>query len=138
MNSALLLDTCAVIWIANGDFIAAEARKAMNLAASENQSVQISPISAWEIGLLVARGRLSIAGRPQNWYAQVIGTPGVVAARMPEELLIESSFLPGNPPSDPADRIIIATAREFGLRIVTRDRRILNYANEGHTQALEC
>ncbi len=138
MNGLLLLDTCAAIWVANGDKLLSGATDAINLATEERQAVQISPITAWEIGILVARGRISIAGRPQSWYSRLLATPGVEAAKMSEEILIESSFLPGVPPNDPADRIIIASARELGLRIITRDKKILAYADAGHVQAVEC
>ncbi len=138
MSAALLLDTCAIIWTANGDVINANATRAMADAASDRKPLYVSPISAWEIGILVARGRLSIVGRVQNWFSNVLTTPGVTSAKMPEDLLIESSFLPGTPPNDPADRIIITTAREYDLTIVTRDKRILDYAKAGHVKAMEC
>jgi PIN domain nuclease of toxin-antitoxin system len=54
------------------------------------------------------------------------------------KILIASSFLPGTPPRDPADRIIAATAREHGYQLVTRDGLLLDYAAEGHIQALAC
>jgi PIN domain nuclease of toxin-antitoxin system len=59
-------------------------------------------------------------------------------ADMSPDLLISSSFLPGAPPRDPADRIIAATAREYGYVLVTRDRLLLEYAEQGHIQALVC
>jgi PIN domain nuclease of toxin-antitoxin system len=88
--------------------------------------------------MLVSRQRLTVTGRPQIWYSRVLSLPGVSSAYMPEELLIESSFLPGNPPGDPADRIIITTAREYGYTIVTRDRKILDYADQGYVKAMPC
>jgi PIN domain nuclease of toxin-antitoxin system len=54
------------------------------------------------------------------------------------EVLISSSYLPGSPPRDPADRIIAATARVQGYRLVTRDRLLLDYAEAGHVEALAC
>jgi PIN domain nuclease of toxin-antitoxin system len=54
------------------------------------------------------------------------------------EILIQSSFLPGDPPRDPADRIIIATARTVGYRLVTRDRLLLAYAEAGHIEGVAC
>jgi PIN domain nuclease of toxin-antitoxin system len=57
---------------------------------------------------------------------------------MPPELLIASSFLPGIPPRDPADRILAATAREYGYVLVTRDRPLLDYSEQGHIQELAC
>jgi PIN domain nuclease of toxin-antitoxin system len=59
-------------------------------------------------------------------------------ADLSPHLLIASSFLPGSPPRDPADRIIAATARENGWRLITRDKILLNYARAGHLEALAC
>jgi PIN domain nuclease of toxin-antitoxin system len=53
-------------------------------------------------------------------------------------LLIASSFLPGKPPTDPTDRIIAATARELGATLITRDRALLAYGEQGHAAVLEC
>lgn len=137
-ENSLLLDTCAVVWAVNDDDMSSNAVAAIDAAGEAGRTVFISPITAWEIGLLIARGRLVVSSRAQQWFGKVSALPGVTMADMPPEVLIASSFLPGTPPRDPADRIIIATAREFGFQIVTRDRIILDYANEGHVQALVC
>jgi PIN domain nuclease of toxin-antitoxin system len=52
--------------------------------------------------------------------------------------LIASSFLPGKPPRDPADRIIAATARDLGATLITRDRALLGYGTQGHLSVAEC
>ena len=70
--------------------------------------------------------------------ARVAAHPAVALAPMPPEVLIASSWLPGAPPPDPADRIIIATARHYGLAVMTRDARILDYAAEGYVRAVKC
>ena len=62
----------------------------------------------------------------------------VVFFVMSVKILIASSFLPGSPPRGPADRIIAATARECGYQLVTRDSVLLDYAEQGHIQALAC
>jgi predicted nucleic acid-binding protein len=67
-----------------------------------------------------------------------VNLPGVRLAEMPVWLLLGTSFLPGNPPSDLADRIIAATAREYGYTVMTRDRALLDYAQDGHLGVLEC
>jgi PIN domain nuclease of toxin-antitoxin system len=107
-------------------------------ASRREEDVFISPITAWEVGLLLARGRLTLPLLPEVWFRQVISLPGLRLAAMPPEVLFRSSFLPGNPPRDPADRILLATAREYGYRLVTRDEALLSYAQEGHIQALAC
>ncbi|RVT86698.1 type II toxin-antitoxin system VapC family toxin [Rhodobacteraceae bacterium CCMM004] len=136
--TAFLLDTCAVIWTAQGDTLDARAQTALAGAYSDGSTIWVSPISAWEIGLLAARGRIGLSLRPKAWFDAVLAQPGVGLALMSPEVLIDSSSLPGTPPNDPADRIILATARELGLTVVTRDARILDYADAGHVRALPC
>jgi PIN domain nuclease of toxin-antitoxin system len=134
----LLLDTCAIIWIALNEPIKPEARIALKAAAAVDEKVRVSLISAWELGLLSARGRLAAARSPISIFGEVIATAGVKVEALSPELLIESSFLPGSPHGDPADRILIATARAFDLTLVTRDQLILDYAMLGHVRALAC
>jgi PIN domain nuclease of toxin-antitoxin system len=64
--------------------------------------------------------------------------PNVHLAALSPEILIASSFLPGEPPSDPADRILLATARDLGAMLVTRDRAILAYGESGQVSTLAC
>ena len=64
--------------------------------------------------------------------------PGMRLAELSPEILIASSFLPGTPPKDPADRILLATARDLGATLVTRDRAILAYGESGQINTLAC
>lgn len=136
--TGLLLDTCACIWISEGAPLADPAVEALNQSWQSGKNVGISPFTAWEIGMLMSRGRLKSRLSPRAWFHRLIGIDGVALAELSPDILMESNALPGNPPRDPADRIIIATARETGLTIVTRDQLILGYANEGHVLALAC
>ena len=138
MPAPLLLDTCAVIWVAGDEEISEAAGRALSEAHRLAQFIFISPITAWEIGLLAARQRVALSVKPQVWFKRLLEAPNVRLAEMSPELLISSSFLPGAPPRDPADRIIAATAREYGYTLVTRDRPLLHYADQGHIQALAC
>jgi PIN domain nuclease of toxin-antitoxin system len=138
MTGRLLLDTCAIIWIATDQPIGSKAKAAMNEEFQENQKLRVSPISAWELGLLSAKGRLPSTRAPITLFKDVIAAHGVKVEALSPEVLIESSFLPGKIHSDPADRILIATAREHDLTIVTRDRAILDYGAAGHVKTLEC
>ncbi len=138
MTTHLLLDTCAVIWVAGNQPIAKDARDAIAAALEVDEPVFVSPISAWEIGLLAARGRISLQMSPEKWFERLLEAPGVRLADMSPNVLIASSLLPGAHPKDPADRIIAATAREYDYRVVTRDRRLLGYAESGHCRALVC
>lgn len=98
----------------------------------------MSPVSAWELGLLVSRGRLALALAPDAWLAHILANAPVLFAPLPPSTLIASSFLPGTPPNDPADRIIIATARAEGFRVMTRDHLILGYGDSGHVATIAC
>lgn len=138
MTSRLLLDTCAAIWLVEGAPLADTARAAINAAYARGDAVLVSPITAWEIGLLISRGRVTAPITPSAWFRQLVSMEGIALATLPIEALIGSSFLPATPPRDPADRMIIATAREAGLAIVTRDRLILDYAAAGHVLAIPC
>jgi PIN domain nuclease of toxin-antitoxin system len=138
VTDKLLLDTCAIIWIALNEPIKPEAKAAMKAAIAADEKVRVSPISAWELGLLSAKGRLPTARPPITLFGEVIATAGIRVEALSPEVLIESSFLPGALHSDPADRILIATARTLDLTLLTRDRAILDYARQGHVRALAC
>ena len=134
----LLLDTCAAIWISEEQPLASEALTAIERSHRSGEFIHISPITAWEIGLLVSRGKLTSPMSPQRWFERLLEAPGVRLADMSPDVLIASSFLPGNQPRDPADRIFAATAREYGYILVARDRPLLEYAQQGHVEAMGC
>jgi PIN domain nuclease of toxin-antitoxin system len=134
----LLLDTHAAIWIAEDQSIAAGAVDAINAANRRDRAIYVSAITAWEIGLLVARNRLGLSARPERWFQRLLAVPGMRLADLSPDILIASSFLPGDPPRDPADRIILATARELGATLITRDRLLLKYSEDGQVSTIEC
>jgi PIN domain nuclease of toxin-antitoxin system len=129
----LLLDTCALLWLAEGAPMAPEARRA--IAAGLRH---VSPITAWEIANLARKHRIALVMPVRAWITQAFTAIDVRQPELTTALLIESCGLPGAPPDDPADRIIIATAREHQLTIVTRDIAILAYAQRGHAKAMRC
>jgi PIN domain nuclease of toxin-antitoxin system len=137
-TAPLLLDTHAAVWITEGLPLAAGATEAIDAAYRAGSAIFVSAISAWEVGLLVARNRIGLSARPARWFQKVLAIPGVKLAELTPDILIESSFLPGNPPRDPADRIIIATARDIGATLVTRDRLLLDYGESGQINAIAC
>jgi PIN domain nuclease of toxin-antitoxin system len=140
--TSVLLDTCAVIWLANGDRLRRQATDAI-VAAGLSGGILVSPISAWEVALL-ARPRDSNRPPPQflpdpkAWFARLMAGPGIRAAPFTADIAIDASHLPGDVHGDPADQMIVATARQLGVPIVTRDTRILAYARRGHVSAIRC
>jgi PIN domain nuclease of toxin-antitoxin system len=134
----LLLDTHAAIWITRNEQLAPRAIAAMNDAHQTAGVVFVSPITAWEVGLLVARNRLNLLMTPQRWFASLLNVPGVRLADLSPDILIASSYLPGQPPRDPADRILLATARDLGATLITRDRLLLKYGEDGQVSTIPC
>jgi PIN domain nuclease of toxin-antitoxin system len=134
----LLLDTHAAIWIVRNERLAPRAIEAINAAHQDAGTVFVSAITAWEVGLLVSRNRLNLLMTPQRWFARLLGLPGMQLAELSPDILIGSSFLPGDHPREPADRIIVATARDLGATLITRDQALLKYGQDGHISTLPC
>jgi PIN domain nuclease of toxin-antitoxin system len=141
-SGGVLLDTCAVIWLANGDRLRNPATEAI-IAAGLSSGIFVSPISAWEVGLLARpSGRNTPPSEflptPKAWFARVMAGPGIRPAPFTPDIAIDASHLPGEIHGDPADRMIVATARQLSIPVVTRDARILAYARRGHVAAIRC
>lgn len=132
----LLLDTHVLIWLMIGDrSLSADATRAIE-EAKLNEGVYVPVICFWEVAMLAAKGRLQLGQHPLDWAREVLDKPGVRLAELSVETAILSANLPGIFHRDPADQIIVATARALGAALVTHDRAILRYAAEGHVQVL--
>jgi PIN domain nuclease of toxin-antitoxin system len=140
-SSAVLLDTCAVLFVANAEPMALPALTRI-LHAARTGGVLVSPISAWEIGLLARpkRGRslTDFQPDPRTWFESVLHRRGFRQAPFTPTIAIAASFLPGDFHGDPADRMLVATARDLGVSLVTRDARIRAYGRAGHVEVVAC
>ena len=136
--TVFLLDTCATVWIANGDRLREPAASALRNAHGPDARLAVSPMTAWEIAMLAAKGRIALAIGPDVWFERFCTLPGVTLAELPISVLIAAAALPGSPPADPVDRILAATARAFGYTLVTRDRHLLAYGAIGHARVMAC
>ena len=136
MNSGLLLDTCAAIWWTAGAPMTERSKRGIDRAMATAE-VFVSPIAAWEVANLTALHRSPIEMETMQWYRELLGL-GFAEVGLDARLLAASCNLPGDPHRDPADRIMIATARQHGFAIVTRDRRLLEYGARGHVKMLAC
>jgi PIN domain nuclease of toxin-antitoxin system len=138
--AAVLLDTCAVIWLANGDPLRGGALGRITYAGLAN-GIFVSPVSAWEIGML-GRSESSRPTQflpdPATWFDRFMAGPAIKAAAFTAGIAIAASQLPEPLHGDPADRLLIATARDMAIPIVTRDTGILVYAAAGHVAAIAC
>jgi PIN domain nuclease of toxin-antitoxin system len=135
-RSSLLLDTHVWIWfmLANAELAVSE-RNAINRAAASGQ-LRIAAISVWEAALLASRGRV-VLGRPlTQWITEAVSAPGLSIEPLLPQVAVEACSLPEAFHRDPADRLIVATARVANATLMTRDRRILDYAARGHLTAI--
>ena len=128
-RALILLDTHVAVWYAAGIELKPRIVALIGEAAQQN-SVFLSAISAWEIGMLVAKGRLVLAGSAEAYVRDLYSREGVVEEPVTSTIAELSSRLPGDFHGDPADRIIVASAALRSATLVTRDDRILSYARK--------
>jgi PIN domain nuclease of toxin-antitoxin system len=138
MAEAVLLDTCACLWLTRGEPMSRASRRVIREAQASRAGVYVSAITAWEVATLVSKGRYRIFVSPKVWFGRLLALAGVRLAPLTPEILIDSAFLPGEPPKDPADRMLVATARQHGLMLLTRDCKLLAYATQDHLRVLSC
>jgi len=137
-DRALLLDTHVWVW-----YVEDEARQFSRRleplieGAVQRGEVVVSAISVWEIALLEAARRIELSVDVRAWVGRALAFPGVRLKGLSPSIAIESTRLPGQFHRDPADRILIATARLLGAALVTCDERILAYAKRGHVRIVD-
>ena len=135
---ALLLDTHVWVWYVENDARRfSRGIEPLVEGAVQRGEVVVSAISVWEIALLEASGRIELSLDVRAWVGRALGFPGVRLKGLSPSVAIESTRLPGELHRDPADRILIATARSLGSAIVTCDERILAYATKGHVRVVD-
>jgi len=125
----LLLDTHVLIWLMNGNHTLSKKSQERIERARENSSLFISAISVWEVGMLEQKQRIILNKPCLEWIKNSLHY-GIRLLALTPEISIESCQLPGYPAGDPADRIIIATARIESLVLLTCDERILAYGEQ--------
>lgn len=134
-DTPLLLDTHVWIWALEGGAgrLSRNTLKAIGGAATAGR-LWASAISVWEIGTLLHKGRIALAIELDRWVAESRAPPGIHLQPVTAEIAMDSSALPGSPVGDPADRIIVATARALRATLVTCDASLLAYAAGGHVR----
>jgi PIN domain nuclease of toxin-antitoxin system len=122
---SVLLDTHILVWWQSdqGRLSKAQTRALLEVEAG-SVSAAISDVTLWEAAVLVDRGRLQIAGSPDVWLDEVQNHPRLTMLPITAAVAVESVRLGRGFPKDPADRIIVATARCHGLRLLTADENI--------------
>ena len=138
MNSCFLLDTCTVIWMSQKQFIKEDTADCISDAHDNGIPIYVSAVTAWEMGMLVARGRVSETKSAKRWYDEFLADGEMIEQPVTADIFIAYCSLPHHNHKHPIDRILIATAREHDLTIITRDRAILAYGAAGHVKTLAC
>jgi PIN domain nuclease of toxin-antitoxin system len=132
----LLLDTHVWLWLVAGSpDLSTEARHSIDGAAAAG-TLRIAAISLWEIALLASRGRIVLGKSISLWLEEALADPGPTIDPLSRQIAIESYALPDVFHRDPADRMIVATARVTSAVLMTRDQQILDYAARGHLNAI--
>ena len=130
MSSALLLDTHIAVWLNSADErLRTRTRALIDDCWREGGSIFLSPVSAWEIALLVDIGRLDLDLPADQWVERFLGWPGVESAPLTPRAASRSYELHHLEHRDPADRLLIATAIDLGCPLVTYDRRITRFGD---------
>lgn len=134
--NAFLLDTHYWLWFqsANTDELSATDRRHLD-ALQMTKRLHISAISILELARLVSAGKLDLGMTIERFIEEATAEGNLTLLPLSPQILIESTRLPGDIHRDPSDRLLIATAREHGLTLITRDKDILKYAARGHLNA---
>ncbi len=105
--------------------------------AAQFSNIRVSAISAWELGMLESKGRIQIPMNCLDWVNKALKAPGISLAPITPEIAIESSRLPEAFHGDPADRLIVATARNLDATLITHDKRIIAYAKKKYLKVMQ-
>jgi PIN domain nuclease of toxin-antitoxin system len=131
----IVLDTHVLVWTLDDD--GRLGKRARTLLDDQSDNLLISAISIWEIAMLVKKARLALKKDMAEWVRQMLDLPGLLLAPLEPAIAIDSVMLPGEFHSDPADRIVIATARYHDAPLLTMNRAILAYGATGHVTAID-
>lgn len=133
----MIADTHVLVWLLEGDQrLGQKARQVLEQAA-QKEFVCVSAITPWEIALLVDKGRLALGRDVGDWINAALALPGISLIPLEPAIALGSVRLPGSFHADPADRMIVATARFLGTPLVTADRAILDYGANGHVAVVD-
>jgi PIN domain nuclease of toxin-antitoxin system len=125
----IVIDTHVLVWaLDDDDRLGPKAR----VLIDQSETALLSAISIWEIALLVKKSRLVLKNDLADWVKQALALPSLVLAPLDPAIALDSVTLPGEFHNDPADRIIVATARHHDVPLLTIDRAILDYGRSGH------
>ena len=124
----IVSDTHIWIWLADGSERLSDHHRRI-LEEQGSEGIGVSVISCWEVAKLVEYGRLRLACSVEEWIDGALALPQLQLFGLTPRIAISSTRLPGNFHRDPADQLIVATAREYDCELLTSDEKILKYAH---------
>jgi PIN domain nuclease of toxin-antitoxin system len=124
----IVLDTHIWVWWVHGDEHLTK-QQTNWLQENEAQGLGVSIISCWEVAKLVEHNRLALPCSVTEWFDQALNYPGINLLELTPRIVVESTQLPKDFHKDPADQLIVATARVLDCPLLTADVKILNYAH---------
>ena len=124
----IVLDTHTLLWwVSDQSKLSSPGRRAINRESKRSGGLLVSSISTWEIAMLVARSRLTLRVELDELIAQLEKIEAIKFVPVNNKIALSATLLPEPLHKDPADRMIIATAKSAGCQLVTADRKILDY-----------
>lgn len=132
----IVIDTHVLIWAFQNDDRLGRGAAGLIEAEASRGSVMVPAICALEIARLDRAGRVPFAGDGRQWIRDTIATPGFALADLSPDIAFDAEMMAGDH-RDPADRMIVATARHFDCPLLTADRAILAHAAAGHLKAID-
>ena len=121
-----LLDTHVLIWWLSDRMQLSLRQREVVEAVTPDGPVFVSDISLWEVAMLASLGRIRLALPLREWLDKAVAPPLVRRQGISPAVATEVAALPDSFHRDPADRILVATARVLGATLLTNDRRIVD------------
>jgi PIN domain nuclease of toxin-antitoxin system len=137
IHGPLVIDTHVLLWTLLEPEKLMEITKKHIALAQESNQILISSISLWEIAMLYLKKRISIYEPIKDFLESIVNINGTIIKDMSPEIAAESILLADDFHGDPADRIIVATTKVHGAVLLTRDHKILSWADSGHIQFMQ-
>lgn len=124
----IIFDTHTLVWqVSHPEKLSKKARTRIDRQIKEGNEILVSSISVWEIYMLVKKGRLRLSMDIDTWFEKIEQLSFFQFIPIDNRIAAKSVMLPESFHNDPADRIIVTTAREYGAVLITSDKRLLEY-----------
>ncbi|MBI4533120.1 MAG: type II toxin-antitoxin system VapC family toxin [Candidatus Melainabacteria bacterium] len=135
-ESPIVLDTHVWVWAVMGDKNLKPFARELIEQALRKQQVLVPSICIWETGMLWRQGRIQLTEPMHRWVREALDKSGFLLAPLTDAVAVEAALLPGDFHSDPADCMIIATARLEKAILLSRDSRMVAYGKSGHVRVM--